>query len=174
MGTVGMGNGGPCPFCDTDYTGTDGPLGGHYDADDLADAALSLWPSRERPFIVCTGGEPMMQLSESLVAELRGRGCEIAIETNGSVPVAHGIDWITVSPKPMAELRQQSGHELKLLFPLEGMDPLQYEGLDFRHFYLQPIDRGALWEATAKAIGYCLAHPKWKLSLQTHKLAGFK
>jgi organic radical activating enzyme len=149
-------------------------LGGRYDADALAEAALTLWPSDERPFIICTGGEPMMQLSESIIAEMRARGCEIAIETNGTIPVAPGIDWIAVSPKPRAELRQQSGNELKLLFPLEGMEPTKYECLDFQHFYLQPIDGDALWEATAKTIGYCLAHPKWKLSLQMHKLAGFR
>jgi len=151
-----------------------GPSGGRYYSDSLAEAALALWPNSERPFVVCTGGEPMMQLDESLVAELHARGCEIAVETNGALPVVPGIDWVSVSPKPWAELRQQSGNELKLLFPLEGLEPLNYEHLDFQHFYLQPLDSGALWEATAKSIGYCLAHPKWKLSLQTHKLAGFK
>jgi len=171
---MGRGNGGPCPFCDTDYLGTDGPLGGSYNAAKLADAALSLWPSTERPFIVLTGGEPMMQLDACIVADMRSKGCEIAIETNGTIPVVPGLDWIAVSPKPKTELRQLSGHELKLLYPLEGIEPAQYEHLDFQHFYLQPLDSGALGEATAKAVEYCLAHPRWKLSIQTHKLAGFR
>ncbi|HEU5170152.1 MAG TPA: 7-carboxy-7-deazaguanine synthase [Gemmatimonadales bacterium] len=166
-----------CTFCDTDFVGTDGAGGGRFDtARELAAAVSNAWPwpadAGARPFVVCTGGEPLLQLDAPLVAALHAAGFEVAVETNGTLEPPPGVDWVCVSPKAGAELRLGSGDELKLVFPQPGGEPERFEGLDFRHFFLQPMD-GAEREAnTRAALAYCLAHPRWRLSLQTHKLLG--
>ena len=163
-----------CTFCDTDFVGTDGPDGGKFaDADALAKACRTAWRgnSGTPPFVVLTGGEPMLQVDEALIRALHRTGFEIAIETNGTLPVLRAIDWICVSPKAGAELVQRSGDELKLVYPQDALDPAQVEQLDFAHFLLQPMDQEAKTPANLRAaIDYCRAHPKWRLSLQTHKL----
>ncbi|HZP09072.1 7-carboxy-7-deazaguanine synthase [Methyloceanibacter sp.] len=165
-----------CNFCDTDFVGTDGQGGGKFaDAKALARACRTAWRgnSGTPPFVVLTGGEPMLQVDDALIAALHEAGFEIAIETNGTLPVPRAIDWICVSPKAGAPLVQRSGDELKLVYPQPSLDPRELEGLDFRHFLLQPMDAGAKSAANASAaIDYCLAHPKWRLSMQTHKLLG--
>ena len=165
-----------CTFCDTDFVGTDGPGGGKFaTAEDLARAARAAWRgnSGTPPFIVLTGGEPMLQVDDELIAALHKEGFAIAIETNGTLPVPRAIDWICVSPKAGAPLMQRSGDELKLVYPQEALDPRGLEGLDFAHFLLQPMDEGAKTAANlSAAIDYCRAHPRWRLSLQTHKLLG--
>ncbi len=171
-----------CNFCDTDFVGTDGPGGGAFESsDDLAAAAAALWDEsrsnhegagRDGAYIVCTGGEPLLQLDAALVAALHGAGFEIAVETNGTRQAPQGLDWICVSPKAGAPLVQRSGHELKLVFPQPGLAPAVFEGLDFRHFFLQPMDGPEQKANTHAAIAYCLAHPRWRLSLQTHKFLG--
>ncbi len=164
-----------CRFCDTDFVGTDGPGGGRFaSADELAGAVLSAWPSdgANRPFVVCTGGEPLLQLDQPLLDALHRAGFEIAVETNGTQPVPSGIDWVCVSPKADATLVVHSGDELKLVFPQDGAEPSRYESLEFKHFYLQPMDGPEREAHTAAALRYCLAHPRWRLSLQTHKLLG--
>jgi 7-carboxy-7-deazaguanine synthase len=165
-----------CDFCDTDFVGTDGPGGGKYaQAQDLARACRAVWRgnSGTPPFVVLTGGEPMLQIDAALIAALHDAGFEIAIETNGTFPVPRAIDWICVSPKACAPVVQRSGDELKLVYPQEALDPAQVEGLDFAHFLLQPLDQGAKTPVNLRAaIDYCRAHPKWRLSLQTHKLLG--
>jgi 7-carboxy-7-deazaguanine synthase (Cx14CxxC type) len=165
-----------CNFCDTDFVGTDGPGGRFISAKDLARAVSTEWQGSfsapARPLVVCTGGEPLLQLNDDLVTAFHELGFEVAIETNGTRLPPSGIDWICVSPKAGAELILRSGHELKLIFPQEGAQPEQFEELDFHHFYLQPMD-GPFREANTRlALQYCLAHPRWKLSLQTHKLLG--
>ena len=165
-----------CDFCDTDFVGTDGPGGGKFaSAEELARATRAAWRgnSGTPPFVVLTGGEPMLQVDEALIAALHAEGFEIAIETNGTLPVPRTIDWICVSPKAGAPLVQRSGDELKLVYPQKALDPRTLEGLDFAHFLLQPMDEGAKTAANLSvAIDYCRAHPKWRLSLQTHKLLG--
>jgi 7-carboxy-7-deazaguanine synthase (Cx14CxxC type) len=164
-----------CRFCDTDFRGTDGEGGGRFrTADDLADAVAARWPAAPggRPFVVCTGGEPLLQLDPPLIAALHRRGFEIAVETNGTLPAPPGIDWVCVSPKADAALAQRSGDELKLVYPQPEAPPERFEDLDFRHFYLQPMDGPELVRNTARAVAYCKAHPRWRLSLQTHKLIG--
>jgi 7-carboxy-7-deazaguanine synthase len=165
-----------CGFCDTDFVGTDGPGGGKFaTASDLARAVASVWPAddpRERRFVVCTGGEPLLQLDQPLLAALHAEGFEVAVETNGTVPPPAGIDWLCVSPKADATLVVTEGDELKLVFPQEGGEPERYEPLRFRHFFLQPMDGPARESNTEKAVRYCLSHPRWRLSLQTHKLLG--
>jgi 7-carboxy-7-deazaguanine synthase (Cx14CxxC type) len=166
-----------CQFCDTDFLGTDGPGGGKFPgASDLANAVASAWPQAasaiSHPFVVCTGGEPLLQLDQPLIGALHARGFEVAIETNGTIAAPPGIDWICVSPKAGAGLRQTSGDELKLVYPQAEASPEQFERLDFRHFSLQPMDGPDQERNTELAIQYCLAHPKWRLSLQTHKLLG--
>ncbi len=166
-----------CKFCDTDFFGTDGPGGGKFKtATDLAAAVNDTWPRAasaiSRPFVVCTGGEPLLQLDEPLIAALHASGFDVAIETNGTIAAPPGIDWICVSPKAGAELRQICGNELKLVYPQEGAAPEQFERLDFEHFSLQPMDGPDRERNTELAIQYCLIHPKWRLSLQTHKLLG--
>jgi 7-carboxy-7-deazaguanine synthase (Cx14CxxC type) len=164
-----------CQFCDTDFVGTDGPGGGHFvDAVSLADHIEATWPAatdHER-FVVCTGGEPLLQVDVELIAALHDRDFTIAIETNGTLPVPHGIDWVCVSPKADADLVVTTGDELKLVFPQERGEPERYAALDFRHFSLQPMDGPDRVANTAKAIDYCLAHPEWRLSVQTHKYLG--
>ncbi|HEX5932279.1 MAG TPA: 7-carboxy-7-deazaguanine synthase [Methyloceanibacter sp.] len=165
-----------CNFCDTDFVGTDGPGGGKFaQAPDLARACRGAWRgnSGTRPYVVLTGGEPMLQVDEKLIAALHAASFEVAIETNGTLPVPRAIDWICVSPKGEAPLIQRSGDELKLVYPQAELDPRSFEDLDFAHFLLQPKDDGAKSAShLAAAIFYCRAHPKWRLSLQTHKLLG--
>jgi 7-carboxy-7-deazaguanine synthase (Cx14CxxC type) len=166
-----------CQFCDTDFVGIDGPGGGRFGSpEDLAQAVAAQWPttapSRARRFIVCTGGEPLLQLDEELVAALHARGFEVAIETNGTRAAPRFLDWVCVSPKAGADLVLRSGNELKLVFPQTGAEPHLFERLDFCHFFLQPMDGPERERNTLLAVRYCLAHPQWRLSLQTHKLLG--
>jgi 7-carboxy-7-deazaguanine synthase len=164
-----------CRFCDTDFVGTDGPGGGRFaSADELASAVLAAWPreNANRPFVVCTGGEPLLQLDEPLLDALHRTGFEIAVETNGTQEVPAGVDWVCVSPKADATLVVHHGDELKLVFPQSGVEPSRYESLEFTHFFLQPMDGPEREANTAAALSYCLAHPRWRLSLQTHKLLG--
>jgi 7-carboxy-7-deazaguanine synthase len=165
-----------CRFCDTDFLGCDGENGGKFaGAGDLAAHLARLWgPSRARRFLVLTGGEPLLQLDEALLEALRGEAFDIAVETNGTLPVPAGVDWVCVSPKAGAPLRQTRGDELKLVYPQHGAEPERFEGLDFAHFLLQPMDGPQILRNTTAAIGYCLAHPRWRLSLQTHKIIGVK
>jgi 7-carboxy-7-deazaguanine synthase len=165
-----------CGFCDTDFVGTDGPGGGKFaTAAELARAVASVWPANyqsDRRFVVCTGGEPLLQLDRPLVEALQAEGFEVAVETNGTVLPPEGIDWLCVSPKAAAPLVVTKGDELKLVFPQEGAEPERYEHLGFRHFFLQPMDGPARESNTEEALRYCLSHPRWRLSLQTHKLLG--
>jgi 7-carboxy-7-deazaguanine synthase (Cx14CxxC type) len=162
-----------CNFCDTDFLGTDGPGGGQYDSEDaLALALQRIWPQDQPPpYVVFTGGEPLLQLDPPLIAACHRLGFEIAIETNGTLPVPDGIDWICVSPKPNSPWVQRSGHELKIVYPT-GVSPDGLEKLDFDHFFVQPLDSPDLQVNTERAIEYCRTHPPWRLSLQTHKLMG--
>lgn len=184
-----------CQFCDTDFADTNGPGGGKFaTADALAAAIEAMWllksqkmattgPSTRPPegglaqddtlsrrFVVCTGGEPLLQLDVRLIDALHARGFEIAVETNGTIAAPAGIDWVCVSPKAGSELKQRSGNELKLVFPQSGADPAQFESLTFRHFFLQPMDGPSREANTQAALRYCLDHPRWRLSLQTHKI----
>lgn len=187
-----------CQFCDTDFVGTGGPGGGRFaSADELARTAWEVYqegcqgtwpevspaaggpaPARTRPLVVCTGGEPLLQLDAPLVAAFHAVGFEVAIETNGTLALPEGpggrggIDWVCVSPKAGAPLRIEAGDELKLVFPQPGAEPERYAHLPFSHFFLQPMDGPARAENTALAVRYCLLHPQWRLSLQTHKLLG--
>ena len=166
-----------CRFCDTDFVGTDGPGGGKFvGADALAEAIGAAWPASDdstgRRFVVCTGGEPTLQLDDALIAELHARAFEIAVESNGTLPMPAGIDWICISPKAGTTLAQTTGDELKLVYPQPGAPPDQFGDLDFRHFLLQPMDGPDRDANTRAAVAYCLAHPRWSLSLQTHKLLG--
>jgi 7-carboxy-7-deazaguanine synthase (Cx14CxxC type) len=163
-----------CQFCDTDFVGTDGEGGGKFaDADALANAVLAAWgPSDVNRLIVCTGGEPLLQLDTPLIDALHARGFRIAVESNGTVPAPPGIDWLCISPKAGAETVQRSGDELKLVFPQAGLMPDAVEGWDFRHFFIQPMDGPAQAENVRAAIDWCLKNPKWRLSLQTHKVVG--
>ncbi|HLS48116.1 MAG TPA: 7-carboxy-7-deazaguanine synthase [Gemmatimonadales bacterium] len=165
-----------CQFCDTDFVGTDGTGGGKFRTPEaLATAVADAWPSAEgRPLVVCTGGEPLLQLDEALVEAFHARGFEVAVETNGTQSPPAGLDWICVSPKAGAPLRLLAGNELKLVFPQPGAEPERFESLAFEQFFLQPMDGPRLAENTAAALAYCLAHPRWKLSLQTHKLLGIR
>jgi 7-carboxy-7-deazaguanine synthase (Cx14CxxC type) len=164
-----------CSFCDTDFVGTDGPGGGRFaDAVSLARAVAAAWPSGGdgRRFVVCTGGEPLLQLDADLVGAFHSVGFEVAVETNGTVEPPPGIDWLCVSPKAEAPLVVRGGDELKLVFPQAGADPSRFERLEFAQFFLQPMDGPAREANTAAALRYCLEHPRWRLSLQTHKLLG--
>jgi 7-carboxy-7-deazaguanine synthase (Cx14CxxC type) len=164
-----------CTFCDTDFVDTDGPGGGRFGtAEALAAAVAAAWPAGAggARFIVCTGGEPLLQLDADLVTALHAAGFEIAVETNGTRLPPPGVDWICVSPKAGAELVLRAGDELKLVYPQAGAEPERFEALDFRHFFLQPMDGPAREPNTEAALRYCLAHPRWRLSLQTHKLLG--
>jgi 7-carboxy-7-deazaguanine synthase len=163
-----------CDFCDTDFVGTDGPGGGKFaDAEALAQAIDTAWPGdKARALVVFTGGEPLLQLDAALIEALHVRGFACAIETNGTLAPPEGLDWICVSPKAGAPLALVAGDELKLVFPQNGLDPEEFSGLAFRHFFLQPMDGPAQEANTAKAAAYCLKHPHWRLSLQTHKLIG--
>lgn len=165
-----------CQFCDTDFVGFEGEGGGKFaDAAALAQHLAWLWgEASEQRFAVLTGGEPMLQIDADLVTALHAQGFEIAIETNGTLPVIPEIDWICVSPKAGAPLAQTSGAELKLVFPQQGVDPAAYERLDFEHFLLQPMDGPDVSRNTDAAVSYCLTHPRWRLSVQTHKAIGVK
>ncbi len=163
-----------CRFCDTDFQGVDGPGGGKYTgASDLADAVNSVWPeTRESKFVVCTGGEPLLQLDADLLTELRARSFFISLETNGTIEAPAGIDWICVSPKVGTTLAQTAGDELKLVYPQEGLDPAAFEDLEFAHFFIQPLDGPERARNTELAKEYCLKNPGWRLSLQMHKILG--
>lgn len=165
-----------CRFCDTDFVGTNGAGGGKFSSPEaLAEAVDALWPhgqATEKKYVVCTGGEPLLQLDEAAIAALHARGFQIAVETNGTLAAPASLDWICVSPKAGTELRQRSGSELKLVFPQEAFGPELFAALDFQHFFLQPMDGPRQAENTAAAVSYCLAHPQWRLSLQTHKIVG--
>jgi 7-carboxy-7-deazaguanine synthase len=162
-----------CQFCDTDFVGTDGPGGGKFaSAEELAQAVEQKWPGGGRPYVVCTGGEPLLQLDEAAVAALHARGFEIGVETNGTQLPPPGIDWICVSPKAGADLVLTHGNELKLVYPQKDAEPERYAGLAFANFFLQPMDSPQRDANTAAAIQYCLSHPQWRLSVQTHKAIG--
>jgi len=165
-----------CTFCDTDFVGIDGSNGGRYrDAAALAEAVVAAWPEGAgNQFVVCTGGEPLLQLDPPLVDALHARGFDIAIETNGTIPPPPGIDWVCVSPKAGAAVVVTAGDELKIVVPQEGLDPLDFAGLDFARFSVQPMDGPDRAGTTEWAIRFCLAHPQWQLSLQTHKITGVR
>lgn len=166
-----------CRFCDTDFVGTDGVGGGRFGtAEALSEEVARHWPDTAggRRYVVCTGGEPLLQLDAPLVAALHAHGFEVAVETNGTLLAPTGIDWICVSPKAGADFALRAGNELKLVYPQDGIDPAAFENLDFEHFFLQPMDNGARRDNTAAACAYCLAHPVWRLSLQTHKFIGIR
>ncbi len=165
-----------CKFCDTEFVGTDGTMGGRYpDARTLADAVASTWPGGGTPFVVCTGGEPLLQLDDALIGAFHELGFEIAVETNGTIaPAPAGIDWVCVSPKAGAPLRLLDGDELKVVVPQIGMDLEALEQLRFKRFSLQPMDGPAAAANTKAALELCLRRPRWQLSLQTHKLLGIR
>jgi 7-carboxy-7-deazaguanine synthase len=165
-----------CQFCDTEFVGTEGTGGGLFeDPDVLASAVASAWGGEHRArFVVCTGGEPLLQMDAPLVAALKRQGFTVAVETNGTRGVPEGVDWICVSPKAGTELAQRSGNELKLVFPQPGAEPERFEALAFDYWYLQPLDDERRAEHTAAAIEYCLDHPRWRLSLQRHKFLGLR
>jgi len=167
-----------CRFCDTEFVGTDGPGGGKFDsASDLAVAVQNAWPSDStsgRPYVVCTGGEPLLQLDDDLIAALHVTGFEIGVESNGTLAAPAGIDWLCISPKGTAPVVQTTGHELKLVYPqLESeAQPERFADMQFEHYFLQPLDSPEQKANTRRAVEYCLGHPQWKLSLQTHKVLG--
>ena len=162
-----------CTFCDTDFVGMDGEGGGRFaTAGDLVASASSLWRGAGSKLVVCTGGEPFLQLDETLIAAFHAEGFEVAVETNGTLPAPGGLDWICVSPKAQEPVVQRSGRELKLVFPQPGVDPAAFEGWDFERFLLQPMDGPDRLANTQAAIAYCLDHPQWRLSVQTHKVLG--
>jgi 7-carboxy-7-deazaguanine synthase (Cx14CxxC type) len=166
-----------CPFCDTDFVGTDGPGGGHFQSPhELANAVEHAWapPSDVGRFVVCTGGEPLLQLDDALVEALHDRGFRVAIETNGTLLAPPGIDWICVSPKAGVPLVLDRAHELKLVYPQAGADPADFERFACDHLFLQPMDGAHRDDNTAQAVAYCLDHPRWRLSLQTHKYLGIR
>lgn len=162
-----------CTFCDTDFVGIDGPGGGKFaEPKELAAAIAARWPSagdRGRRLVVCTGGEPLLQLDARLIDALHDAGFEVAVETNGTLAPPPGIDWVCMSPKAEADVVLRAGNELKLVFPQERADPERFEHLEFEHFFLQPMDGPVREENTQLALRYCLANPQWRLSLQTHK-----
>lgn len=164
-----------CKFCDTDFIGTDGTNGGRYTQEQCVDLVKALWPGGGRPYIVCTGGEPLLQLDVPLIGALRAAGFEVAVETNGTLPVPEEIDWVCVSPKANAELVVTRGDELKLVFPQPeaGAQPERFEHLAFTHFFLQPKDEVGI-NHTSATVAYCMDHPQWRVSLQTHKIMGIE
>lgn len=162
-----------CDFCDTDFVGMDGPGGGRFaDAGALAQHVASFWPGGGRPLVVCTGGEPLLQLDTVLIEALHAHKFDIAVETNGTLPAPEGLDWITVSPKGTSEVVLREGNELKLVYPQAGLDPARYEDWKFERFSLQPMDGPCMMENAQAAFEYCTTNPKWLLSLQTHKWIG--
>jgi 7-carboxy-7-deazaguanine synthase len=166
-----------CDFCDTDFVGTDGEGGGKFEtAAALATAVAARWPdsSLAHRFVVCTGGEPLLQLDRAAIDALHAEGFRVAVETNGTVAVPEGLDWVCVSPKARAALAVRAGDELKLVYPQPEAPPERFEGLAFGHFFLQPMDGPSREANTRGAIDYCLAHPRWRLSLQSHKMVGIR
>lgn len=165
-----------CDFCDTDFVGVGADGGKFATATNLAEAVASRWPSNDRAhrLVVCTGGEPLLQLDAAAVDALHAEGFEIAVETNGTQPPVPGLDWICVSPKARADLVLRRGNEIKLVYPQPGFDPEQFESMDFDEFFLQPMDGPELAANTRAALAYCLAHPRWRLSIQAHKLLGIR
>ena len=169
-----------CTFCDTDFVGTDGQNGGKFvSADALADAVAARWPggvagAAGRPYVVCTGGEPLLQLDDALVEAFHARGFEVAVETNGTQPAPAGLDWICVSPKADAPLLLTAGDELKLVYPQPLARPERFAGLAFDHFFLQPMDGPDRRDHTRAATDYCMAHPQWRLGVQMHKIVGIE
>jgi len=168
-----------CNFCDTDFVGINGPGGGKFKtADDLAQAVLSHWPDSGmemgQRLVVCTGGEPLLQLDQAAIEALHQRGFEVAVETNGTIEAPSGIDWLCVSPKANAKLKQTSGHELKLVYPQQLARPEHFADLNFDQFLLQPMDGPELERNTQLTIDYCMQHPQWRFSLQTHKVIGVR
>jgi 7-carboxy-7-deazaguanine synthase (Cx14CxxC type) len=165
-----------CTFCDTDFVGMDGTDGGRYDAAALAERALALWGGKEgaRPLAVLTGGEPLLQVDEALIGALHAAGFEIAVESNGTQIAPPGLDWICISPKAGTEIVQRRGDELKLVWPQPGLDPAALEGWDFDHFLIQPMDCAEREAALAASIAFVMAHPRWRLTLQGHKIAGLR
>lgn len=164
-----------CRFCDTQFVGTDGPGGGKFaTASDLAKAVAEHWKGDGRPYVVCTGGEPLLQLDDAAIGALHVAGFEIGVESNGTIPAPAGIDWLCISPKGDAEVVQRTGNELKLVYPQEeaAAQPERFTGLQFEHFFLQPLDSPDREADTRRVIDYCLENPQWKLSLQTHKYLG--
>jgi 7-carboxy-7-deazaguanine synthase len=162
-----------CTFCDTDFVGMDGKNGGRFaDAEALADRVAEIWAGRDLRLVVITGGEPLLQLDAPLIDALHARGFEIAVETNGTLAAPPSIDWICVSPKAGNAIVQRSGNELKLVWPQQGIDPAELLALDFQHFLIQPRDGADREQALGAAIDYVMRHPRWRLSLQTHKLLG--
>ena len=166
-----------CRFCDTEFVGTDGVGGGKFEtAAELADAVRRTWPdvADSAPYVVCTGGEPLLQVDEDLLSALHAAGFEIGVESNGTLAAPDGIDWLCVSPKGSAPVVQVSGQELKLVYPQAEPEaqPEKFVGLDFDNFYLQPLDNPDIEQNTRQAVEYCLAHPRWKLSIQSHKVLG--
>lgn len=166
-----------CRFCDTEFVGTDGPGGGRFEtAPELAAAAIAAWPAdaNNSPYVVCTGGEPLLQLDDAAIGALHDAGFEVGVESNGTIAAPDGIDWLCISPKGTAEVVQRSGDELKLVYPQEEPEaqPERFESLGFGHFYLQPLHDDDIEANTQASIRYCLAHPRWHLSLQTHKIVG--
>ncbi|HVY12744.1 MAG TPA: 7-carboxy-7-deazaguanine synthase, partial [Alphaproteobacteria bacterium] len=165
-----------CNFCDTDFVGTDGEGGGKFEnAQVLARAIAYIWgESPARRLVVFTGGEPLLQLDEALINAVHAEGFEVAVETNGTLQAPANIDWLCVSPKAGAELAQKTGRELKLVYPQEGLSPKEFEKMDFAHFWLQPMDGPDVARNTALVVDYCLQNPRWRVSLQTHKMMGIK
>ncbi len=167
-----------CPFCDTDFVGYDGEGGGKFfSALQLVEKIIQTWPVTDEgvPYVVFTGGEPLLQLDTELITQLHQAGFEIGVETNGTIQAPEGIDWLCVSPKQLDKLVQRSGDELKLLFPLKDLPPEQLAHLDFKYFYLQAVDNShEIVTNQQTVVGYCLQHPQWRVSLQTHKLLGLK
>ncbi len=168
-----------CRFCDTDFVGTDGPGGGKFEtAEALTAEVVACWQKAVEasegavPYVICTGGEPLLQLDEALIKELHTREFQVGVETNGTIDAPEALDWICVSPKSTAPLKQIKGNELKLVYRQEDALPESYDHLEFEHFFLQPMDGPDAMGHTAAAIDYCRAHPKWRLSLQTHKFTG--
>ncbi len=159
-----------CQFCDTDFWGTDGLNGGRYAAEALAEKVASLWPGGGRPYLVCTGGEPLLQLDAPLIGAFHAQGFEVAVETNGTIAAPEDLDWICMSPKAGTDIVVTSGHELKLVFPQPGAEPERFAAMDFQNFFLQPMDGPERERNTRLCLEYCMAHPQWRLSLQTHKL----
>jgi len=165
-----------CRFCDTDFVGIDGPDGGAFaTAQDLVVAVAALWPDQQAggvPLVVCTGGEPLLQLDDDLIDAFHGAGFQIAVESNGTIAAPAEIDWLCVSPKAGTKLVQKSGNELKLVYPQAHLDPAQFAALEFDNFFIQPLDEGGPTSHMDAAVAYCLAHPRWRISLQSHKFLG--
>ncbi|MBK6860288.1 MAG: 7-carboxy-7-deazaguanine synthase [Saprospiraceae bacterium] len=168
-----------CKFCDTDFVGTDGSFGGKYaTAEALSNEILNLWPKHSSPkckrYVVCTGGEPLLQLDKSLIEAFHLNGFEIGIETNGTIELPESIDWVCMSPKPASQIKVKQGDELKFVYPQEDLNPKDFEWMDFKHFYIQPMDGSQIQQNIKLAMKYCLENPQWKLSLQSHKILGIR